>query len=73
MIEGPEAGSGAAVAGLSPPDGGVACTSSDVHRYLDEQAFRYNERKDEDGDVGRFHRVVQGIHGWRLMQQGTNW
>ena len=35
-----------------------------LHRYLDEQAFRYNERKLNDG--GRFDLVTQGVTGKRL-------
>jgi hypothetical protein len=27
-------------------------------RYLDEQSFRFNERKDEFGDGGRFESVT---------------
>jgi transposase-like protein len=37
-----------------------------LFRYLDEQAFRYNERKDEHGDSGRFKTVVKGCAGKRL-------
>jgi transposase-like protein len=37
-----------------------------LFRYLDEQAFRYNERKHEHGDLGRFKQVVQGCTGRRL-------
>jgi hypothetical protein len=37
-----------------------------LFRYLDEQAFRYNERKDEHGDSGRFQPVVRGCAGKRL-------
>ncbi|MBI1815881.1 MAG: IS1595 family transposase [Deltaproteobacteria bacterium] len=37
-----------------------------LHRYLDEQAFRYNERKHEDGDSGRFDEVLSGAFGKRL-------
>ncbi len=37
-----------------------------LFRYLDEQAFRFNERKDEDGDQGRFLKVMAGIVGKRL-------
>jgi len=37
-----------------------------LHRYLDEQAFRYNERKDERGDRGRFMKVARGCAGKRL-------
>ena len=32
-----------------------------LFRYLDEQAFRFNERK--DNDAGRFVKVVCGILG----------
>ena len=38
-----------------------------LHRYLDEEAFRFNERKDDDGDRGRFEEVVAGAFGKRLM------
>lgn len=37
-----------------------------LFRYLDEQAFRFNERKDEDGDKGRFLKALAGIFGKRL-------
>ncbi len=37
-----------------------------LHRYLDEQAFRYDERKDEQGDRGRFMKVARGCAGKRL-------
>lgn len=37
-----------------------------LFRYLDEQAFRFNERKDENGDLGRFMKVMSGIVGRRL-------
>lgn len=37
-----------------------------LFRYLDEQAFRFNERKDKDGDRGRFLKVMAGIIGKRL-------
>lgn len=38
-----------------------------LFRYLDEQAFRYNDRKDEhDGDSGCFRSVVRGCAGKRL-------
>ncbi|MFI5398647.1 MAG: IS1595 family transposase [Candidatus Binatia bacterium] len=37
-----------------------------LHRYLDEQAFRYNERKNEDGDGGRFVEAARNIFGKRL-------
>ncbi len=35
-----------------------------LDRYLDEQAFRYNERDDKDG--GRFRKVVSSVTGKRL-------
>jgi transposase-like protein len=34
-----------------------------LFRYLDEQAFRFNERKHEDGDKGRFLKAAAGIFG----------
>src|SRR5450432_6244 len=34
-----------------------------LFRYLDEQAFRFNERKNEDGDKGRFLLAMSGIIG----------
>lgn len=34
-----------------------------LFRYLDEQAFRFNERKDKDGDKGRFIKAITGIVG----------
>ena len=37
-----------------------------LFRYLDEQAFRYNERKHEDGDAGRFIEAAGSIFGRRL-------
>src|SRR5947199_6554715 len=41
-----------------------------LFRYLDEQVFRYNNRKDENrkpvSDAERFSRVVTGIVGKRL-------
>jgi transposase-like protein len=37
-----------------------------LHRYLGEQAFRYNERKDEDGDGGRFRTAASQLWGKRL-------
>jgi hypothetical protein len=38
-----------------------------LHRYLDEQAFRFNERKNEDGDAGRFVEAARELFGKRLM------
>jgi hypothetical protein len=37
-----------------------------LFRYLDEQSFRFNERKHEDGDAGRFELAAQGAFGKRL-------
>lgn len=37
-----------------------------LFRYLDEQVFRFNERKDADGDRGRFLRAIAGLAGKRL-------
>ena len=37
-----------------------------LFRYLDEQAFRFNERRNEDGDAGRFDEVGKGMFGKRL-------
>ena len=38
-----------------------------LFRYLDEEAFRFNERKHEDGDAGRFVEVCRKVLGKRLM------
>ncbi|MGD0127030.1 MAG: IS1595 family transposase [Terriglobia bacterium] len=37
-----------------------------LFRYLDEQSFRYNTRKDEDGDAGRFRLALSKVVGKRL-------
>ncbi|HEX4083611.1 MAG TPA: IS1595 family transposase [Chthoniobacteraceae bacterium] len=37
-----------------------------LFRYLDEQSFRFNERKDKEGDKGRFLTAMAGIFGKRL-------
>jgi len=37
-----------------------------LFRYLDEQAFRYNERKHGAGDAGRFAQVLSSVAGRRL-------
>jgi transposase-like protein len=39
----------------------VNCEPFHLFRYLDEQAFRFNERKDTDG--GRFMKAIKGIMG----------
>lgn len=40
-----------------------------LFRYLDEQTFRYNNRKDERGDGGRFLSVLASIVDRRLTYQ----
>lgn len=42
----------------------VSCNAEHLFRYLDEQAFRFNER--EDNDAGRFIKALAGIEGRRL-------
>lgn len=42
----------------------VSCEPFHLFRYLDEQAFRFNERK--DNDLGRFYKALCGIVGKRL-------
>ena len=37
-----------------------------LFRYLDEQAFRYNERKHGNGDAGRFGAILSSAAGRRL-------
>ena len=37
-----------------------------LFRYLDEQAFRFNERREKDGDQGRFLKAIAGMVGKRL-------
>ena len=37
-----------------------------LFRYVDEQAYRFNERKDENGDRGRFKKLLQHVSGKRL-------
>ena len=44
----------------------VHCAPFHLFRYLDEQTFRFNERRDEDGDQGRFLNVVKTTTGRRL-------
>ena len=42
-----------------------------LFRYIDEQVFRYNNRKDANGELltdgDRFDRVVSNILGKRIM------
>jgi len=40
-----------------------------LFRYISEQVFRFNERKNEDGDLGRFLLAVQNITGKRLTYE----
>ncbi len=40
-----------------------------LFRYLDEQSFRFNERKHERGDSGRFVEALSMIAGKRLTYQ----
>jgi transposase-like protein len=44
----------------------VSVAAYHLFRYVDEQAFRFNERKDEQGDLGCFRHVVRGCAGKRL-------
>ena len=44
----------------------ISVAAYHLFRYVDEQAFRYNERNHERGDLGRFRRVVRGCAGKRL-------
>lgn len=37
-----------------------------LFRYLDEEAFRFNERRDPKGDGGRFVKVLRSVVGKRL-------
>ena len=37
-----------------------------LFRYLGEQVFRFNERKDKEGDKGRFLKVIANVFGKRL-------
>ena len=37
-----------------------------LFRYLDEEVFRFNQRRDADGDAGRFDRVLHAVTGRRL-------
>ena len=44
----------------------VHCAPFHLYRYLDEQTYRFNARKNEDGDRGRFLDVVRTATGRRL-------
>ena len=41
-----------------------------LFRYLDEEVFRYNNRKDVDG--GRFRRIATSVTGKRLTYGATD-
>ena len=41
-----------------------------LFRYLDEQVFRFNERRDPGGDAGRFVQVLRTIVGRQLTYKG---
>ena len=41
-----------------------------LFRYLDEQVFRFNERRDPGGDAGRFVQMLRTIVGRRLTYKG---
>ena len=44
----------------------IAVDAFHLHRYVDEQAFRFNERRDPRGDAGRFLTALRSIVGKRL-------
>jgi transposase-like protein len=44
----------------------VHCAPFHLYRYLDEQTYRFNERRDEKGDQGRFLNAVNTAAGRRL-------
>ena len=44
----------------------IAVDAFHLHRYVDEQVFRYNERRDASGDSGRFVKALRSIVGKRL-------
>jgi transposase-like protein len=44
----------------------VHCAPFHLYRYLDEQTYRFNARKNQDGDRGRFLDVVKTTTGRRL-------
>jgi len=48
----------------------VHCAPFHLYRYLDEQTYRFNERKDENGDQGRFLNAVKTTAGRRLTWDG---
>jgi transposase-like protein len=44
----------------------VSVEPAHLKRYVDEQVFRFNERRDQRGDSGRFATVLQSVMGRRL-------
>ena len=44
----------------------ICASAYHLHRYVDEQSYRYNERRDARGDSGRFMTALRGIVGKRL-------
>lgn len=44
----------------------VAVEPFHLFRYLDEQTYRFNERKNETGDQGRFMQAAKTATGRRL-------
>jgi len=48
----------------------VHCAPFHLYRYLDEQTYRFNARKNEDGDKGRFMDAVKTATGRRLTWDG---
>jgi transposase-like protein len=44
----------------------VAVSPEHLFRYLDEQTFRFNNRRDEEGDGGRFRSVAGSVVNRRL-------
>lgn len=48
----------------------IGCAPFHLYRYLDEQVFRFNERKDENGDQGRFLNLTKTTVGRRLKWKG---
>jgi transposase-like protein len=44
----------------------ISVDSFHLHEYVDEQVFRYNERRDAHGDSGRFVKALRRMVGKRL-------
>jgi len=54
----------------------VSVDAAHLAAYLDEQTFRFNERKNEHGDSGRFLKVTGSAYGKRLTYEqltGRKW